>query len=113
MHLLFVDLPLFSVVNAWSPPHSLPAQALTEFFGTLSAEWAMDCLKELLVSNPQVRRGPRRTCLLAGSHNLLASLRLVRLRLPCSPDTQDDDAHHPPISTPTPPPPPRPTSSWW
>jgi hypothetical protein len=30
------------------------AQALVEFFGTLSAEWAMDCLKELLVSNPQV-----------------------------------------------------------
>ncbi len=29
-------------------------QALVEFFGTLSAEWAMDCLKELLVSNPQV-----------------------------------------------------------
>ena len=33
--------------------HALDPQALVEFFGTLSAEWALDCLKELLVSNPQ------------------------------------------------------------
>eukprot|EP00882_Tetradesmus_deserticola_P015388 GHRQ01016395.1.p1 GENE.GHRQ01016395.1~~GHRQ01016395.1.p1 ORF type:complete len:129 (-),score=24.13 GHRQ01016395.1:304-690(-) len=29
-------------------------QALTEFFGTLSAEWALECLKELLLTNMQV-----------------------------------------------------------
>ncbi len=28
-------------------------QALTEYFGTLSKEWALECLKELLVSNQQ------------------------------------------------------------
>lgn len=33
--------------------HSHPLQALVEFFGTLSAEWALECLKELLVTNPQ------------------------------------------------------------
>jgi clathrin heavy chain len=34
--------------------HAIDPQALTEFFGTLSAEWAIECLKELLVSNMQV-----------------------------------------------------------
>jgi hypothetical protein len=29
-------------------------QALTEFFGTLSADWALECLKELLLTNMQV-----------------------------------------------------------
>ena len=28
-------------------------QALVEYFGTLSKEWALECLKELLVVNPQ------------------------------------------------------------
>ena len=31
--------------------HSMDPQALTEFFGTLSREWALDCLKELLTFN--------------------------------------------------------------
>ena len=31
--------------------HSIDPQALTEFFGTLSREWALDCLKELLTFN--------------------------------------------------------------
>ena len=31
--------------------HAIDPQALLEFFGTLSAEWALDCLRELLVSN--------------------------------------------------------------
>ena len=38
-----------AVVNT----HALDPAALVEFFGSLSAEWALDCLKELLVSNPQ------------------------------------------------------------
>ncbi|KAI8476142.1 MAG: vesicle coat protein clathrin, heavy chain [Monoraphidium minutum] len=33
--------------------HAIDPQALVEFFGTLSAEWAMECLKELLVTNQQ------------------------------------------------------------
>jgi hypothetical protein len=32
----------------------LSLQALTEFFGTLSADWALECLKELLLTNMQV-----------------------------------------------------------
>jgi hypothetical protein len=32
-------------------------QALTEFFGTLSADWALECLKELLLTNMQVGSG--------------------------------------------------------
>jgi hypothetical protein len=35
----------------------LPPQALTEFFGTLSADWALECLKELLLTNMQVGAG--------------------------------------------------------
>ncbi len=35
--------------------HAIDPAALTEFFGTLSAEWALECLKELLVANMQVR----------------------------------------------------------
>ena len=31
--------------------HSMDPQALTEFFGTLSREWALECLKELLTLN--------------------------------------------------------------
>lgn len=31
--------------------HAIPPQELSEFFGTLSAEWALECLKELLVTN--------------------------------------------------------------
>ena len=31
----------------------MPLQALIEYFGTLSKEWALECLKELLVVNPQ------------------------------------------------------------
>lgn len=38
-----------AVVNT----HAMDPQQLVEFFGTLSAEWALDCLKELLVSNMQ------------------------------------------------------------
>lgn len=41
--------------------HAIDPQALTEFFGTLSAEWALDCLKELLSSNIQVRRSSAAT----------------------------------------------------
>lgn len=33
--------------------HALDPAALTEFFGTMSAEWALENLKELLVANPQ------------------------------------------------------------
>jgi hypothetical protein len=29
-------------------------QALTEFYGSLSADWALECLKELLLTNMQV-----------------------------------------------------------
>ncbi len=29
------------------------AQAVVEYFGTLSKEWALECLKELLISNQQ------------------------------------------------------------
>ncbi|KXZ42859.1 hypothetical protein GPECTOR_114g310 [Gonium pectorale] len=31
--------------------HAIDPQALVEFFGTLSSDWALECLKELLVSN--------------------------------------------------------------
>jgi len=31
--------------------HAIEPQALVDFFGTISKEWAMDCLKELLTSN--------------------------------------------------------------
>lgn len=31
------------------------SQALTEFYGSLSADWALECLKELLLTNMQVR----------------------------------------------------------
>ena len=34
-------------------PSRSPPQALVEYFGTLSKEWALECLKELLVVNPQ------------------------------------------------------------
>lgn len=34
--------------------HAIDPQALTEFFGTLSADWALECLKELLLTNMQV-----------------------------------------------------------
>ena len=37
-------------------PH-ICAQSLVEYFGTLSKEWALECLKELLVVNPQVQGG--------------------------------------------------------
>lgn len=33
--------------------HAIDPQALVEYFGTLSKEWAIECLKELLVVNPQ------------------------------------------------------------
>jgi hypothetical protein len=33
----------------------LVLQALTEFYGSLSADWALECLKELLLTNMQVR----------------------------------------------------------
>jgi clathrin heavy chain len=39
-----------AVVNT----HAIDPQAMLEFFGSLSAEWALDCLKELLVTNMQV-----------------------------------------------------------
>lgn len=32
---------------------SSPLQALVEYFGTLSKEWALECLKELLLVNAQ------------------------------------------------------------
>uniref|UniRef100_A0A383W0X8 Clathrin heavy chain n=1 Tax=Tetradesmus obliquus TaxID=3088 RepID=A0A383W0X8_TETOB len=38
-----------SIVNT----HAIDPQALTEFFGTLSADWALECLKELLLTNMQ------------------------------------------------------------
>lgn len=43
-------------------------QALTEFFGSLSADWALECLKELLLTNMQVRGG-----LLGGLHSRAAA----------------------------------------
>eukprot|EP00210_Caulerpa_lentillifera_P001245 g1201.t1 len=33
--------------------HAIDPTALTQFFGTLSADWALDCLKEMLTMNPQ------------------------------------------------------------
>lgn len=33
--------------------HAIEPQALTEYFGTLPAEWALICLKELLTTNIQ------------------------------------------------------------
>lgn len=33
--------------------HAIDPQALTEFFGSLSADWALECLKELLLTNMQ------------------------------------------------------------
>jgi Region in Clathrin and VPS len=53
-----------SIVNT----HAIDPQALVAYFGTLSAEWALDCLKELLVTNMQVRGK------LSGSHLAMASL---------------------------------------
>eukprot|EP00899_Mesostigma_viride_P014185 jgi/Mesvir1/22768/Mv14160-RA.1 len=45
----YTDLPDIKrvVVNT----HAIDAQALTEFFGTLSMEWALEALKELLATN--------------------------------------------------------------
>lgn len=45
----YTDLPDIKrvVVNT----HAIEPQALTEFFGTLSKEWALECLKELLTVN--------------------------------------------------------------
>ena len=51
---LFISNPIDPLFTAIYTP-----QALVEYFGTLSKEWALDCLKELLVVNPQVR-GRRR-----------------------------------------------------
>jgi hypothetical protein len=34
--------------------HAIDPVMLTEFFGTLSKEWALDCLREMLVTNPQL-----------------------------------------------------------
>ena len=39
--------------------HSIDPQALIEWFGTLSAEWALACIKELLVSNPRPESADR------------------------------------------------------
>ena len=47
---LFISTPIDPLFTAIYTP-----QALVEYFGTLSKEWALDCLKELLVVNPQVR----------------------------------------------------------
>lgn len=38
-----------AVVNT----HAIDPQQLVEYFGTLSPEWALDCLRELLISNMQ------------------------------------------------------------
>jgi hypothetical protein len=38
------------------PGDNTHLQALTEFYGTLSADWALECLKELLLTNMQVCR---------------------------------------------------------
>lgn len=45
----YTDLPDIKrvVVNT----HAIEPQALVEFFGTLSREWALDCMKELLLVN--------------------------------------------------------------
>lgn len=47
----YTDLPDIKrcIINT----HALDVQALTEYFGTLSKEWALECLKELLISNQQ------------------------------------------------------------
>jgi clathrin heavy chain len=34
--------------------HAIEPQALTEYFGTLSADWGLACLKELMTQNAQV-----------------------------------------------------------
>jgi clathrin heavy chain len=46
-------------------------QALTEFFGTLSADWALECLKELLLTNMQVRARAAVSCIGRASGLLL------------------------------------------
>lgn len=33
--------------------HAIDPTSLTQFFGQLSAEWAIECLKEMLVTNQQ------------------------------------------------------------
>ena len=47
----YTDLPDIRrvIVNT----HALDPQALVEFFGTLSAEWALECLRELLKADPK------------------------------------------------------------
>ena len=47
----YSDLP--DIKRALANTHAIDPQALTEYFGTLSKEWALECLKELLVVNPQ------------------------------------------------------------
>ncbi|KAL6748149.1 vesicle coat protein clathrin, heavy chain [Haematococcus lacustris] len=47
----YTDLPDIkrTIVNT----HAIDPQSLVQYFGTLSREWALECLKELLVSNQQ------------------------------------------------------------
>ena len=51
----YTDLPDIKrvIVNT----HAIDPQQLVEFFGSLSAEWALDCLK---VSRSDPRTGPSR-----------------------------------------------------
>lgn len=47
----YTDLP--DIKRAIVNTHAIDPQQLTEFFGTLSAEWALECLKELLTNMQQ------------------------------------------------------------
>lgn len=47
----YTDLP--DIKRVLANTHAIDPQALVEFFGTLSKDWALECLKELLTVNPQ------------------------------------------------------------
>eukprot|EP00798_Chlamydomonas_sp_ICE-L_P023296 gene23296-30532_t len=43
---------LVDIKRTMANTHAIDPQALTEYFGSLSKEWALDCMKEILVANP-------------------------------------------------------------
>jgi len=48
----FVDFSYFQISSFFvSPINNFLGQALVEFFGTLSREWALECMKDLLLVN--------------------------------------------------------------
>mmetsp|Transcript_17321 Transcript_17321/g.52085 ORF Transcript_17321/g.52085 Transcript_17321/m.52085 type:complete len:1674 (-) Transcript_17321:219-5240(-) len=47
----YSDLP--DIKRVLANTHAIDPAALVEFFGTLSKEWALECMKELLLTNPE------------------------------------------------------------